>query len=53
MSTALDITKQAYEAFGRGDIPAFLKLVADEADWKLVGPARWPPFLLISIFSMI
>jgi len=37
MSTALDITKQAYEAFGRRDIPAFLKLVADEVDWKLVG----------------
>jgi ketosteroid isomerase-like protein len=42
MSTALDITKQAYEAFGRRDIPAFLKLVADEVDWKLIGPANWP-----------
>jgi ketosteroid isomerase-like protein len=42
MSTALDITKQAYEAFGRRDIPAFLKLVADEVDWKLIGPASWP-----------
>jgi ketosteroid isomerase-like protein len=41
MSTALDITKQAYEAFGRRDIPAFLKLVA-EVDWKLIGPASWP-----------
>ena len=35
MSTALNITKQAYEAFGRRGIPAFLKLVADEVDWKL------------------
>jgi ketosteroid isomerase-like protein len=43
MSTALDVTKRAYEAFGRGDIPAFLKLVADEVDWKLVDPASWPP----------
>jgi ketosteroid isomerase-like protein len=42
MSTALDITKQAYEAFGRRDIQAFLKLVADEVDWKLIGPASWP-----------
>ena len=42
MSAALDITKQAYEAFGRRDIPAFLKLVADEVDWKFVCPASWP-----------
>jgi uncharacterized protein len=42
MSTALDITKQAYEAFGRRDIPALLKLVADEVDWKVVCPASWP-----------
>ena len=42
MSTALNITKQAYEAFGRRDIPTFLKLVADEVDWKLIGPASWP-----------
>jgi hypothetical protein len=28
-SIALDITKQAYEAFSRRDIPALLKLVAD------------------------
>jgi uncharacterized protein len=42
MSTALDITKQAYEALVRRDIPAFLKPVADEVDWKLIGPASWP-----------
>lgn len=42
MSTALDITKQAYEAFALHDIPAFLKLVAEEIDWKLIGPASWP-----------
>jgi uncharacterized protein len=42
MSTALDITKQAYEAFALRDIPAFLKLVAEEVDWKLIGPASWP-----------
>ena len=33
---------KAYEAFGRRDIPAFLKLVADEVDWKFIGPASWP-----------
>jgi ketosteroid isomerase-like protein len=42
MDTALDITKQAYEAFGRRDIPALLELVADEVDWKMIGPANWP-----------
>jgi ketosteroid isomerase-like protein len=42
MSTALDIIKQAYEAFGRRDIPAVLELVADEVDWKSVCPANWP-----------
>jgi uncharacterized protein len=42
MATALDITKRAYEAFGRRDIPAFLTLVADEVDWQLVCPSSWP-----------
>jgi ketosteroid isomerase-like protein len=42
MSTALDIIRQAYEAFGRRDIPALLQLVADEVDWKSVCPANWP-----------
>ena len=39
---ALDVVQQAFEAFGRRDIPAFLKLVADEVDWKQVCPASWP-----------
>jgi ketosteroid isomerase-like protein len=42
MGAALDITKQAYEDFGRRDIPAFLKLVADEVDWKVCCPTSWP-----------
>ena len=42
MGAALDVVQQAYAAFGRRDIPAFLKLVADEVDWKQVCPASWP-----------
>jgi ketosteroid isomerase-like protein len=42
MGAALDVIKQAFEAFGRRDIPAFLNLVADEIDWKLCCPTSWP-----------
>ncbi len=42
MSTATNIIQQAYEAFGRGDIPAILELVADEVDWKFVGSPGLP-----------
>ena len=42
MGAALDVVKQGYAAFGRRDIPALLKLVADEVDWKEVVPASWP-----------
>ena len=42
MGAALDVVQQAYAAFGRRDIPALLKLVADEVDWKEVCPATWP-----------
>ena len=42
MGTATAIVKQAYEAFGRGDVPAILNLVADEVDWELVGPTNLP-----------
>jgi uncharacterized protein len=42
MGEALNVAQQAYEAFGRQDIPAFLNLVADEVDWKAVGPASLP-----------
>ena len=33
------VVQQAYEAFGRQDVPAILKLVAEEVDWEFVGPA--------------
>lgn len=39
MSAALKIIQQAYEAFGRRDIPALLNLVADQVDWEFVGSA--------------
>ena len=37
MGAATTVVKQAYEAFGKGDVPGILKLVADEVDWELVG----------------
>jgi uncharacterized protein len=40
MSAALKIIQQAYEAFGRRDIPALLNLVADQVDWEFVGSAN-------------
>ena len=42
MGTAMTIVQQAYEAFGRGDVPAMLALVADEVDWEFVGPPSLP-----------
>jgi ketosteroid isomerase-like protein len=39
MGAALDVVQQGYAAFGRRDIPALLKLIADEVDWKEVCPA--------------
>jgi uncharacterized protein len=42
MGAALNVIQQAYETFGRGDIPALLNLVADHVDWEFVGPASLP-----------
>ncbi|MGZ3236543.1 MAG: nuclear transport factor 2 family protein [Burkholderiaceae bacterium] len=36
---ATTVVKQAYEAFGRGDVQAILELVADDVDWECVAPA--------------
>ena len=36
---ATAVVQQAYEAFGRQDVPAILKLVAEDVDWEFVGPA--------------
>ena len=42
MSAALDVVQQGYAAFGRKDIPALLKLLADEVDWEDICPASLP-----------
>jgi uncharacterized protein len=42
MGAALDVVHQGYAAFGRHDIPALLKLVADEVNWEEICPASLP-----------
>ncbi|HEV8552461.1 MAG TPA: nuclear transport factor 2 family protein [Casimicrobiaceae bacterium] len=42
MGTSTAVVQQAYEAFGRRDVPAILELVADEVDWEFVGSAGLP-----------
>ena len=42
MDTPLALVKQAYEAFGRGDIGSILEMIADDVDWRVVGPASLP-----------
>jgi len=42
MSTNLSVVKGAYEAFQRGDIPAILEVIADDVEWRVVGPASLP-----------
>jgi uncharacterized protein len=38
----LAVVRQTYAAFGRGDIPAILNLIADQVDWQEVCPASLP-----------
>jgi uncharacterized protein len=40
MNKAIDVVQQAYEAYGRRDIPAILEFVAHEVDWEFVGSAH-------------
>ena len=40
--TNAEVIRQAYEAFGRGDVPAVLDLLADDVDWTLQGPSVIP-----------
>jgi uncharacterized protein len=40
MGVPLAIVRQAYEAFGRGDVQAIMDLVADDVDWEFVGSAN-------------
>src|SRR5689334_11419070 len=42
MGTATTVVQQLYHAFGSGDVPAILKLVAEDVDWEFVGSARLP-----------
>ena len=39
---ALEVVQAAYAAFGRGDIPAVLTLVADDIDWTFRGAKGLP-----------
>ena len=37
MGAAASVVQQAYEAFGRRDVPGILNLVTDTVDWEFVG----------------
>jgi uncharacterized protein len=41
-NSPVGVVKQSYAAFGRGDIPAILNLIADQVDWQDVCPASLP-----------
>ena len=41
-NSPLGVVKQSYGAFGRGDIPAIVNLVADQVDWQDVCSASLP-----------
>src|ERR1700741_781871 len=41
-NSPLGVVKQSYAAFGRGDIPAIVNLVADQVDWQDVCSASLP-----------
>lgn len=40
---AVEVVQAAYAAFGRGDLPAILDMVSENADWKFIG-ARGMPY---------
>lgn len=42
MGAAIAIVQQAYTAFGQGNVPAILDLLADEVDWEFVGSKNLP-----------
>jgi uncharacterized protein len=35
MADGTQVVEQAYEAFGRGDIPGLLELLSDDVDWNV------------------
>jgi uncharacterized protein len=42
VSTHLEIAKEAYAAFARGDIAAILPVISEEVEWRVVGPDTLP-----------
>ncbi|TCK96973.1 nuclear transport factor 2 family protein [Paraburkholderia sp. BL9I2N2] len=42
MCNAMKVVKDAYTAFGRGEVHALLALIAATIDWRVVGPASLP-----------
>ena len=41
-ATAMEVVRQAYQAFGRGDVPGVLGLVADQVEWRFHGAKGLP-----------
>jgi ketosteroid isomerase-like protein len=39
---AVEVVQRAYQAFGRGDVPALLDLVAEQVDWRFCGAMGLP-----------
>lgn len=42
--TNVEVVKQAYAALGKGDIPAFMNLLADDVVWDMPHPRESVPF---------
>ncbi len=42
MTTPVDLVHNAYAAFGRGDIPGLLALLAPDIRWQFAGDSRAP-----------
>jgi ketosteroid isomerase-like protein len=40
----LQVVHQAYEAFGRGDVPGVLALLTDDVEWSTPGPPDVIPY---------
>jgi ketosteroid isomerase-like protein len=38
----LEVVQSAYAAFGRGDVPAILSLIADDVEWRFCGSKGLP-----------
>ena len=38
----VSVVQRAFEAFGRGDAPAFLSLLSEDVEWTIAGPPSVP-----------